>query len=268
MPVVNHTQGLIGQVKTRLFEYFVQQGYTDFQIREPEPVISHGEPGPITPLIDHTLLGVETDRLAVHQICSEAKHYGFASVCVNPFWVPFAAELLADSNVKVCTVVGFPLGATLPEVKALETRQAVDRGAAEIDMVMNIGALKSQEYAAVYEDVLAVVNAASGKALVKVIIETAVLTDAEKIAACIIAGAAGADYVKTSTGFAKGGATIEDVTLMRAVVGNTMGVKASGGIRDYVTAVALVKAGADRIGTSAGVTIAEEEAAALKESNE
>lgn len=265
MSVVNNTQGLISQVRARLVEYFAQQGYTDFVVKEPEPVIANKEIGPITPLIDHTVLGADADKLAVHRICTEAREYGFASVCVNPVWVPLAAELLADSQVKVCTVIGFPLGATFSEIKAVEAQKVVDSGASEVDMVINIGALKSQDYAAVYDDMRAVVDAVAGKALVKVIIETAVLTDAEKIAACIIAGAAGADYVKTSTGFAKGGATVEDVTLMRAVVGSSMGVKASGGIRDFVSAVAMVKAGASRIGTSAGVVIAQGEAAALKQ---
>jgi deoxyribose-phosphate aldolase len=207
--------------------------------------------------IDHTLLKPEATMAQIIKICEEAKKYGFASVCVNPYYAPLVAKELKGSKVKTCVVIGFPLGATLKEVKAFETETAVSAGAQEIDMVINIGALKSQNYKTVEEDIRAV-KAAAGKALVKVIIETCLLTDEEKIKACELALNAGAHFVKTSTGFSTGGATIGDVALMRKTVGDKAGVKASGGIRDYKTCLTMIQAGATRIGTSSGIKIVEE----------
>ncbi|HEM5491175.1 TPA: deoxyribose-phosphate aldolase [Streptococcus suis] len=204
--------------------------------------------------IDHTILKPETTKEQVAQILAEAKEYDFASVCVNPTWVSFAAQELKDSDVKVCTVIGFPLGANTPALKAFETKDAIENGADEIDMVINIGALKSKNYDLVLEDIQAVV-AASGDKLVKVIIETCLLTEEEKIKACQLSKEAGADFVKTSTGFSTGGATVEDVALMRKTVGPDMGVKASGGARSFEDAIAFIEAGATRIGASSGVAI-------------
>lgn len=207
-------------------------------------------------LIDHTLLKPTAGPDQVRQLCAEAREYDFATVCVNPVWVALCAELLAGSRVQVCTVVGFPLGADLPEVKAFEAERCIARGAREIDMVLNLGALKAQEYGVVRDDIVAVVAASHATgAIVKVIIETAYLTDAEKIAACVLAADAGADFVKTSTGFGPAGATAADVALMRRVVGPTLGVKAAGGIRTADDFRAMVAAGANRIGASAGVQI-------------
>ena len=206
--------------------------------------------------IDHTLLKPDAQQEQIEKLIEEANAYDFVSVCVNPTWVNFAAEGLRDSDVKVCTVIGFPLGANTPFVKACETKNAIQNGADEIDMVINIGALKSKNLALVEEDIQAVVEA-SGDKLVKVIIETCLLTDDEKIVACQIAKSAGADFVKTSTGFSTGGATVEDVALMRQTVGPDMGVKASGGARSYEDALAFIEAGATRIGTSSGVAIME-----------
>lgn len=204
--------------------------------------------------IDHTILKPETTKEQVAQILAEAKEYDFASVCVNPTWVAYAAQELKDSDVKVCTVIGFPLGANTPAVKAFETKDAIENGADEIDMVINIGALKSKNDELVLEDIQAVV-AASGDKLVKVIIETCLLTEEEKVKACQLSKEAGADFVKTSTGFSTGGATVEDVALMRKTVGPDMGVKASGGARSYEDAIAFIEAGATRIGASSGVAI-------------
>ena len=204
--------------------------------------------------IDHTILQPETTKEQVAQILAEAKEYDFASVCVNPTWVAYAAQELKDSNVKVCTVIGFPLGANTPALKAFETKDAIENGADEIDMVINIGALKSKNYDLVLEDIKAVVEA-SGEKLVKVIIETCLLTEEEKVKACQLSKEAGADFVKTSTGFSTGGATVEDVALMRKTVGPDMGVKASGGARSYEDAIAFIEAGATRIGASSGVAI-------------
>lgn len=204
--------------------------------------------------IDHTILKPETSKEQVAQILAEAKEYDFASVCVNPTWVTYAAQELKDSDVKVCTVIGFPLGANTPAVKAFETKDAIENGADEIDMVINIGALKSKNDELVLEDIQAVV-AASGDKLVKVIIETCLLTEEEKVKACQLSKEAGADFVKTSTGFSTGGATVEDVALMRKTVGPEMGVKASGGARSYEDAIAFIEAGATRIGASSGVAI-------------
>ncbi|MFC0522559.1 deoxyribose-phosphate aldolase [Pontibacillus salicampi] len=206
-------------------------------------------------MIDHTQLKPDTSREKIEQICEEAKEYGFASVCVNPYWVTLCAELLEGTDVKVCTVIGFPLGANTKELKAYETKQAIENGATEVDMVINIGALKSGDYETVKHDIEAVVRATEGKALTKVIIETSLLTDEEKEKACELAKEAEADFVKTSTGFSGGGATVEDVRLMRKTVGEEMGVKASGGVRDRQGADDIVEAGATRIGASAGVQI-------------
>ncbi len=204
--------------------------------------------------IDHTILKPETTQEQVEKILSEAKEYDFASVCVNPTWVSLAAESLKDSDVKVCTVIGFPLGANTSAVKAFETEDAIANGADEIDMVINVGALKAGNDDLVLDDIKAVVDA-SGDKLVKVIIETCLLTDDEKVRACQLSKEAGADYVKTSTGFSTGGATVADVALMRKTVGPDMGVKASGGARSYEDAIAFIEAGASRIGASSGVAI-------------
>lgn len=206
--------------------------------------------------IDHTLLKPDASQEQIETLIEEAKKYDFASVCVNPTWVSFAAQVLKGTDVKVCTVIGFPLGANTPELKAFETSDAIQNGANEIDMVINIGALKSRNFDLVERDIRAVVEAAKGT-LVKVIIETCLLTDDEKVKACQIAQKAGADFVKTSTGFSTGGATVEDVALMRKTVGPDMGVKASGGARSYEDALAFIKAGATRIGASSGVAIME-----------
>lgn len=205
-------------------------------------------------LIDHTLLRANAKPEEIERLCTEAKKHAFASVCVNPTHVPLAAQLLRGTPVKVCTVIGFPLGATSTQSKAFETAQAIADGAEEIDMVINVGLLKGGDYPAVLRDIEAVVASAQGR-LVKVILETSELTDDEKVAGCVLAKAAGAHFVKTSTGFAKGGATPEDIALMRRVVGPKMGVKASGGIRDCATAQEMVARGATRIGASASVAI-------------
>lgn len=204
---------------------------------------------------DHTILKADAKEQDVQKLCKEAAEYSFASVCVNAANVKQAAELLKDSSVKVCTVVGFPLGATLPQVKAFEAQEAIKDGAAEVDMVINVGALKSGRLDLVEADIKAVADACKGKALLKVIIETCLLTDEEKVTVCQLAKKAGADYVKTSTGFSTGGATAEDIRLMRKTVGAEMGVKASGGIRDLETALKMIEAGASRIGASASVNI-------------
>src|SRR5215211_6452393 len=206
--------------------------------------------------IDHTLLKPDATQQEIAQLCFEAHKYGFASVCVNPTWVSLCAQLLQGSPVKVCTVIGFPLGATSSETKAFETETAIRQGATEIDMVINIGALKARDLETVARDIRGVVKAAHARdILVKVIIETALLTDEEETIACLIAKEEGADFVKTSTGFAGGGATVHDVELMRMVVGPQIGVKASGGVRTYEDAASMIQAGATRIGASAGVKI-------------
>ena len=206
-------------------------------------------------MIDHTILKPEATEAAVQKIIDEAKEYNFFSVCINPCWVAFASEQLADTDVAVCTVIGFPLGANTPEVKAYEAADAIKNGANEVDMVINIGALKSQQYDHVRQDIQGIVDAAKGKALVKVIIETALLTDEEKVKACELAKEAGADFVKTSTGFSTGGAKVADIRLMRETVGPDMGVKASGGVHNAEEALARIEAGATRIGASTGVAI-------------
>jgi deoxyribose-phosphate aldolase len=209
--------------------------------------------------IDHTLLKPEASRDEILKVCEEGARYGFASVCINPIWVREAACALRGSGVKVCTVVGFPLGANAADTKAYEARRAIFDGATELDMVINIGALKSGDYDLVLHDITGVVEVAhEAGCLSKVIIETALLTDDEKVRACTIAKQAGADFVKTSTGFSKGGATVADIALMRRAVGGQMGVKASGGVRDLKQAQEMIRAGATRIGASVGVKIGQE----------
>ncbi len=210
----------------------------------------------IASMIDHTLLKPDATQEQIAQLCFEAKRYGFASVCVNPTWIELCAKLLQGSAIKVCTVIGFPLGANTPEVKSFETAQVIQLGAQEVDMVINVGALKSRDLQLVARDIRGVVKTAHEKGvLVKVIIETGLLTDEEKVIACLISKEVGADFVKTSTGFSGGGATVSDVALMRRVVGPQVGVKASGGVRTYEDAEQMIRAGANRIGASASVKI-------------
>ncbi len=229
----------------------------------PEELMQPQEADVLASKIDHTLLKPEATESQIIQLCEEAKQYGFAAVCVNPTYVELCARLLRGATVRVCTVVGFPFGATLPEVKAFETEQALQKGAAEIDMVINIGALKSGNYDLVSRDIARVVSSAhAAVALVKVLIEAALLTDEEKTIACQLAQKEGADYVKTSTGYGPGGATVQDVELMRRVVGPSMGVKAAGGIRTLQDARKMIAAGATRIGASASVKIMAEARAA------
>lgn len=236
---------------TALVEHMVDQGA---QRIGTGPEIARPSGSGLSHFIDHTLLKPDATRAQIVELCQEAREYNFASVCVNPTWVPEVVELLKGSEVLACTVIGFPLGASTTATKAAETREAVATGAQEIDMVINIGRLKSGEYDAVRDDIAAVVQAAA-PARVKVIIETCYLSDEEKIKACILSMEARAHFVKTSTGFGSGGATPDDVALMRRVVGPTMGVKASGGIRGYDTARAMIEAGASRLGASASVAI-------------
>jgi deoxyribose-phosphate aldolase len=213
--------------------------------------------------IDHTLLKPDASRNEILKVCEEGVRYGFASVCINPIWVREAACALRGSGVKVCTVIGFPLGANMPDTKVYEARRAIFDGASELDMVVNVGALKSGDHGLVSRDIRGVVEVAHESGYIcKVIIETALLTDDEKVSACLIAKEAGADFVKTSTGFSKGGATVADVALMRRVVGGQMGVKASGGVRDLKQAQEMIRAGATRIGASVGVQIIQEAAGA------
>lgn len=207
--------------------------------------------------IDHTILKPEATEEQVVKLCEEAKEFGFASVCVNPYYVPLCAKLLVNTDVKVCTVIGFPLGANTAEVKGFETKNAVDNGATEIDMVINVGALKDKKYDVVFNDIKCVVDNAMGK-LVKVILETCLLTPEEIIKACELSKEAGADFVKTSTGFNKYGATAEDVSLMRKTVGPNMGVKASGGVRTREDMLKMIEAGANRIGASSGKALIKE----------
>ncbi len=226
-------------------------------VKKANTAVSKQTPGKhadLAAFIDHTLLKPDATAEAVDKLCLEAVEYRFASVCVNPVNVGQAVKNLAQSGIPVAAVVGFPLGANSWEIKAAETRDVVSQGAREIDMVINIGALKNGDYRCVYREIEAVVRAAGGS-IVKVILETALLTNDEKVAACILAKAAGAAFVKTSTGFGPGGATVEDVALMRRIVGPEMGVKASGGIRDTATARAMIAAGATRLGASASVSI-------------
>lgn len=215
--------------------------------------------GAVAMYIDHTLLKPDATSEQIRALCEEARTYGFASVCVNPGWAPLCIEMLEGSGVKVCAVAGFPLGATLPAVKAFEARELVALGIDEVDMVINVGKLKDGDYRLVHEDIAGVADECrEGGALLKVIIETVLLSEEEKIAACALSREAGADFVKTSTGFAGGGATVDDVALMRMVVGPEMGIKASGGVRSAADAFAMIAAGATRIGTSGGVRIVKE----------
>jgi deoxyribose-phosphate aldolase len=209
----------------------------------------------VAAMIDHTLLKPEATKQQIESLCQEAKEYKFASVCVNPTWVSTAKELLKGSGVMVCTVIGFPLGATTSETKAFETKNAIENGAEEVDMVINIGALKDRNDELVEKDIRAVVDAAKGKAHTKVIIETSLLTREEKIRACELSVKAGADFVKTSTGFSTGGATAEDIELMRNTVGPDIGVKASGGVRSTADVEKMIEAGATRIGASSSIAI-------------
>ena len=209
----------------------------------------------INKLIDHTALKPNTNKESILKLIAEAKTYDFASVCVNPCWIELAHQELKNTDVKVCTVIGFPLGANTTEVKVFETKDAIEKGAQEIDMVINIAMLKDKEYDYVENEIHQIVEAAKDKAIVKVIIEACLLTDEEKIKACELSQKAGADFVKTSTGFSTGGATVHDIALMRKTVGAEMGVKASGGVHTHEEALAMVEAGATRIGASAGVKL-------------
>jgi deoxyribose-phosphate aldolase len=226
--------------------------------------IGHAPGAPEVPLdiastIDHTLLKPDATEAQIRTLCEEAARFHFASVCVNPAFVGLCAKLLAGTGVKVCTVIGFPLGATTTPVKAFEARKAIREGAREVDMVLNVGALKSGNYDLVFHDIREVAEAThEGGAILKVILETALLNDEEKVAGCVLSQRARADFVKTSTGFSSGGATLRDVAIMRATVGPDMGVKAAGGIRNYLDAVGMIEAGATRIGASAGVQIVKE----------
>ncbi|WP_036728309.1 deoxyribose-phosphate aldolase [Peptoniphilus mikwangii] len=211
----------------------------------------------INRMIDHTLLKPESTREQVKNLCEEALKYNFKSVCINPYWVEYASEILKGSEVGVCTVIGFPLGANTTELKAFEAREAVKNGAAEVDMVINVGLLKSEEFDAVEKDIKAVVDAADGR-VVKVILETCLLSDEEIIKACKLSMNAGADFVKTSTGFSSHGATAHHVKLMKSVVGDNLEVKASGGIRDLKTSLEMIDSGATRLGVSAGIAIVKE----------
>ena len=209
----------------------------------------------INKLIDHTALKPNPNKESILKLIAEAKTYDFASVCVNPCWVALAHQELKNTDIKVCTVIGFPLGANTTEVKVFETKDAIEKGAQEIDMVINIAMLKDKEYDYVENEIHQIVEAAKDKAIVKIIIETCLLTDEEKIKACELSQKAGADFVKTSTGFSTGGATVHDIALMRKTVGAEMGVKASGGVHTHEEALAMVEAGATRIGASAGVKL-------------
>ena len=241
----------------RVAEEVARQVLTLLQEREGDG----GEQGALARTFDHTLLKPDATREQIVQLCNEARQYGFAAVCINPVQVPLAAQLLVGSGVRVCTVIGFPLGATTTETKVFEARQALANGASEVDMVIHIGALKEKDYERVKADIAAVAQTShAGGAILKVIIETALLTDEEKEVACQLAMAAGADFVKTSTGFGPGGATVEDVALMRRVVGPALGVKAAGGIRNWADAQKMIAAGASRIGASASVKILQEAA--------
>ena len=253
---VNEAEGL--QVITT---YGVDGEVVDAAVVSQEDIDnSDGFECPLNSCIDHTLLKADASVEQIIQLCSEAREYKFASVCVNSCWVRLCAEQLRGSGVAVCTVVGFPLGAMIPEAKAFEAEAAVENGATEVDMVINIGALKSKDYRMVAKDINDVAKAVHDRgALLKVIIETCLLTQEEKVIACLLAKNAGADYVKTSTGFSTAGATVEDVALMRKVVGDELGVKAAGGIRDRETAEKMIEAGADRIGASAGIKICSKE---------
>ncbi len=255
--------GRIGELVRAHRSSSVESPPVSWETAEARAKAARADASALAKRIDHTALKAETDQATIRTLCDEARTYSFASVCANPSYVSLAVEKLQGTDVDVCTVIGFPLGATLSEVKAAEAEWAVARGAAEVDMVINIGQLKSGAFDVVEEDIRAVVGAArprrdaSARATVKVIIETALLTDEEKVIACLLAQNAGADFVKTSTGFSTGGATLEDVRLMREVVGEAMGVKASGGVRSADDAYAMIEQGATRIGASSSVAIME-----------
>jgi len=231
----------------------------NFNVRSNSSMNNISNSNNIGAMIDHTILKAEATIDQVEKLCKEAIEYKFASVCVNSCYAAKVSEMLRGSGVKTCCVVGFPLGAMSIRAKAIETKDVIDSGATEVDMVINVGALKSGDWDYVKRDIEAVVNEARGRALVKVIIEACLLTEEEKVKVCTISKMAGADFVKTSTGFSTGGATVEDISLMRLVVGPNMGVKASGGIKDYKTAMAMINAGASRIGTSSGIAIVKNE---------
>lgn len=231
-------------------------GRTDSGPWQP-PLISRA--ATLARMIDHTILKPEVGEEEIRKVCAEALEHGFASVCINPTWAPLVVELLAGSSVKTCSVIGFPLGATLPAVKAYEVEQVAQAGVEEVDMVLSVGRLRDGDYRSVYRDIAAVADAARDNGLLlKVIFETGLLTDEQKIAACVICEQAGAHFVKTATGFSGGGATVPDIALMRRVVGSRLGVKAAGGVRTAEAALQMIAAGADRIGTSSGVRIVQE----------
>lgn len=253
--IVMHTDRLIQEV-AEMLQSVLQSDTLSCQSKGAEKDQAIGQQsGSLAEMIDHTLLKPNAAYDQIEKLCMEAREYQFCSVCVNPAHVKLASRLLENTKVKVCTVIGFPLGSSTSLVKALEVRDAVANGATEVDMVINVGALKSGDVKSVARDIAAVVEAAGDVALTKVIIETCLLDEKEKIMACLLAKYAGAHFVKTSTGFSTGGATVEDVALMRKVVGSGMGVKASAGIRDRQTAERMLAAGANRIGTSSGVEI-------------
>lgn len=238
------------------------QATIERMLQEPQPTDvapATLAPAELAALIDHTLLKPEAGEEQIRALVAEAIEFGFASVCVNPIWTPLCAELLANTNVKTCTVIGFPLGATLPSVKAFEASEVAALGADEVDMVLAVGRLRNGDYHFVYRDIAEVADAAhEHEMILKVILETGLLTDRQKVAACVIAQEAGADFVKTATSFSGGGATVADVALMRRTVGTGMGVKAAGGVRTAKDALRMVAAGANRIGTSSGVSIMRE----------
>lgn len=241
------------QLAERIHQRTHQVMAVEQTVNEPLPTLSAAQ---LAAYIDHTLLKPDASELAIRQLCQEARTFGFASVCINPTWVELCQDLLTGTAVKTCTVIGFPLGATLTNTKAYETAAVIQLGAQEVDMVINVGRLKDQQYDAVQSDIAAVVTTAHAHGVpVKVIIETFLLTDAEKVAASVITEAAGADFVKTSTGFNGGGATVADVRLMRRAVSPTLGLKAAGGIRTSADALQMIAAGATRLGASAGVKI-------------
>ncbi|MBP7213138.1 MAG: deoxyribose-phosphate aldolase [Anaerolineaceae bacterium] len=256
----NQTREHVESFNNQELKTVYDEGGKIIRVEKKSSGLNEGKLSKLAPIIDHTLLKADATGEQIDKLCREALEYGFGAVCVNSYWVKRCREALQGSSVKVASVVGFPLGAMSKKAKREETEKAVKDGAAEIDMVINIGELKAGNLLAVARDINGVVSEAHKTgAIVKVIIETCLLSEEEKINACLIAKEAGADFVKTSTGFSTGGATVEDVALMRAVVGENMGVKASGGIRNYADALKMIEAGASRIGASSGIAIVEEE---------
>ncbi len=251
------TKELVEKITAEVMARLKEGGSAVPQASAPAPAAASGAPTPaeVARYVDHTLLKPEATRQQVEKLCAEAAEHHFASVCVNSSWVTLCARKLRGTGVKVAAVVGFPLGAMDSSTKAFETRRAIGEGADEIDMVINVGALKSGDLKLVEEDIRAVLRGCRQTTVLKVILENALLTDAEKVLACQIAKKAGAHFVKTSTGFSTSGAKVEDVALMRRIVGPQMGVKAAGGIRSYGDAIAMIRAGATRLGTSSGVAI-------------